>query len=399
MFQAAQTPPRISTLILLTGISVLSLNMFLPSLPNIAAEFGVSFGMANLSIAGFLGVTAVLQIIMGPLSDRYGRRPVLLAGLAVFAIASVGCLLARDIWVFLFFRVLQGAIVGGMALSRAVVRDMFDERTAASQLGYISMVMAIAPMTGPMIGGLLDQTFGWRASFVFFVLAGFGLLVLAWRDLGETNTSPTKTILSQFKAYPELLRSRRFWGYSICITFSLGAFYIYITGAALVGAAVFELSPAATGLAVGAITMGFAFGSFLSGRMSKRYPVFVMTLAGRIVGAAGLLLGLTLVLSGIVTPISFFAPVIFVGVGNGLTLPAANSGVMSVRPKLAGSASGMAGAMSVAGGGLLTWATGLLLTPENGAVMLLVLILTSVAISLLAAFYVRWVDMREPVQA
>ena len=399
MITAARTPPHVTTLVLLTAMSVVSLNMFLPSLAHIAEDFDVPYGVANLSIAGYLAVTAVLQLIMGPLSDRYGRRPVLLVGLAIFVAASIGALLAQDVRVFLGFRMAQGTVIGAMAISRAMVRDQFDAREAASLLGYISMAMAVAPMTGPMLGGVLDQLFGWRANFVFFALAGTGLFILTWADLGETNTSPSKTILAQFRTYPELFRSRRFWGYAFCITFSLGAFYVYVAGAALVGAMVFGLSTAQIGVTVGAITMGFALGSFLSGRMARRYPLFVTVLAGRIAATLGLCLGVALVLSGLVHPVSYVGCVMFVGFGNGLTMPAAGSGVMSVRPQLAGSASGLSGAMSVAGGAVLTWMAGSLLTPDNGALMLLLIMLGSVAISLVAALYVRWVDLRDPLPA
>ena len=168
MLRSATSPPRIVTLILLTGLSVLSLNMFLPSLSNMAAEFQVDYSLISLSIAGYLAITAVLQVIMGPLSDRYGRRPVLLVGLVIFTLASLVCALTTSIWVFLAFRVLQGAVISGWALSLAVIRDMAPPKEAASLIGYVSMAMAVAPMLGPMLGGALDEVFGWRASFVVF---------------------------------------------------------------------------------------------------------------------------------------------------------------------------------------------------------------------------------------
>ncbi len=397
MFRPASSPPSLTTLVLLTAFSVLSLNMFLPSLENIAADFQVDYAMANLSIAGYLAVTAVLQVIMGPLSDRFGRRPVMLAGLGIFSFASIGCLFATNIWVFLGFRLLQGALISGMTLARAAVRDQHGPQKAASLLGYISMAMAIAPMTGPLLGGILDQLFGWRATFLFFVIAGFLLWWLTYADMGETNATPSATIRAQFKTYPELLRSRRFWGYSVCLTFSLGAFYIYITGAALVGGAVFHLSPAAIGGGVGIITCGFAFGSFLSGRFANRVPLTTLVITGRLVAACGPTLGLILMGFGILHPITYFGAITLVGMGNGLTIPSANSGVMSVRPQLSGSAAGLSGAMSVAGGAVLTSLTGAVLTPETGAVTLMLLVLASVVLSLFAALYVRWVDLRDPL--
>lgn len=397
MFRPATSPPSLTTLVLLTAFSVLSLNMFLPSLENIAADFQVDYAMANLSIAGYLAVTAVLQIIMGPLSDRFGRRPVMLAGLGIFSFASIGCLLATNIWVFLGFRLLQGALISGMTLARAAVRDQHSPQKAASLLGYISMAMAVAPMTGPLFGGILDQLFGWRSTFLFFVIAGFALWWLTYADMGETNTTPSATIRAQFKTYPELFRSRRFWGYAFCLTFSLGAFYIYITGAALVGGAVFNLSPAAIGAGVGIITCGFAFGSFLSGRFANRVPLTTLVITGRFVAACGPTLGLILMGFGILHPITYFGAITLVGMGNGLTIPSANSGIMSVRPQLSGSAAGLSGAMAVAGGAVLTSLTGAVLTPETGALVLMLLVLASVILSLLAALYVRWVDLRDPL--
>ncbi|WP_366140643.1 multidrug effflux MFS transporter [uncultured Shimia sp.] len=382
---------------MLTAMSVLTLNMFLPSLSAIAEEFGVDYGVANLSMGAFLAVTAVLQLIIGPLSDRFGRRPVMLAGVAVFAVGSVGCLLAQDIVSFLGFRMLQAASVVGIALSRAVVRDMYGPQEAASTLGYISMVMAIAPMTGPTVGGLLHEAFGWRASFAVYSLVGVGLVWLTWRDLGETNQSRATTMGEQFVTYPELLRSRRFWGYTLCSSFSVGAFYIYITGIVLVGASVFQMSPTTVGMAVGTIAIGFAFGSFLSGVLGKRVPLWVLMVSGRVVALAGLCLGLAVVLAGIVHPLTYVGTVVFVGLGNGLTLPASNSGAMSVRPRLAGSASGLSGAMSVATGAALTSLTGAVLTPQNGVVLMMGMMIAIVAVSLLCSVYVRWLDLVDPL--
>ncbi|GGA45384.1 multidrug effflux MFS transporter [Pelagibacterium lentulum] len=395
MFAAANSPPKLITLILLTAVSILSLNMFLPSLPNIASALQADYGLVNLSIAGYLAITAVLQIVMGPLSDRFGRRPVLLASLAIFAGASLGCALANDIWTFLFFRVLQGAIISGMALSRAVIRDMVPAQEAASLLGYVSMAMALAPMLGPMFGGVLEEFFGWRASFYAFMVMGIVLYWLCWADLGETNVTPSETFTAQFRTYPELIRSRRFWGYSFCMAFSVGAFYAFLAGAPLVVERLFSMSPAILGLCLGTISLGFAFGSFLSGRLARRYSLLTLIMWGRIVACIGLAAGLMLFVLGFVNAATLFGATIFVGLGNGLTLPSANAGAMSVRPHLAGSASGLSGAMTVGGGAVLTWATGLVITETNGAYALLGMMLFSSAAGLVSALYVWRIDMQE----
>lgn len=394
----ATSPPRLTTLILLTAFSTLSLNMFLPSLASIAEDFAADYALVNLSIAGYLAVTAVLQLVIGPLSDRYGRRPVMLGAIAVFIAASTGCLLARDVWTFLGFRMLQGVIIAGAALSPAMIRDTTPARQAASLLGYVTMAMAVAPMIGPMIGGALDQFFGWRASFVFFIASGIAAFGLGWLDMGETNRSPSETFGKQFRDYPALVASRRFWGYALSMAFSVGAFYCFLSGAPLVAKSVLEISPATLGFLLGTITAGFAFGSFLSGRYAARFPLTTMMLAGRFVACGGLLVGLGLHFAGSVNLLSFFGTTIFVGIGNGLTVPSSNVGAMSVRPNLAGSAGGLAGALTVGGGAVLTSITGAVLTQQNAVWALLGIMLASSVAALLAALWVLWVDRQEGVR-
>ena len=392
MFYSATSPPRLFTLILLSALSVVSLNMFVTSLSNIAEEFQADYGLVNLSIAGYAGMTAVLQLIIGPLSDRLGRRPVILAGVVIFILASLGCILANDIWMFLFFRLLQGAIISGWVLSNAVVRDMVPAKEAASLMGYLAMAWAVAPMLGPMFGGMLDELFGWRASFVAFAGLGLVVLGLCWIDLGETHKTPSETFAKQLKTCPELFRSRRFWGYALCMAFSTGAFYAFLGGVPLVAKTLFGMSAATLGFYMGTITAGFFLGSFLSGRYAKYYPLTTMMIAGRVVACVGLMVGLGLVLAGIVNVISLFGACVFVGIGNGLTVPSSSAGAMSVRPGLVGSASGLAGALTVGGGAVLASITGAILTEENAIYALLGMMLFSSAMALVAALYVLWVD-------
>ena len=394
MKYAATSPPGFFTLVFLTGLSILSLNMFLPSLSNIAAEFQADYSLVSLSVAGYLGVTAVLQLIIGPFSDRFGRRPVLVFGLIIFILASLGCMLASNIWTFLVFRMMQGVIISGGVLAYAIIRDSAAEQEAASQMSYVSMAMAVAPMLGPMVGGVLDELFGWRSNFLLFAVLGLAALVLCWIDLGETNKHPAETFTKQFQAYPELFRSRRYWGFTLCITFSVGAFYIFITGVPLVAETFLDLSPAQLGFYMGTITAGFALGCFLSGRYSKRYPLITMMIAGRIVACTGLTLGLTLLLLGYVNVFSLFGATVFAGLGNGLTMPSANAGALSVRPELAGSASGLKGALTVGGGAVLTSIAASILTEGGGPYQLLGMMLFCSLVALLAAIDVLRVNRR-----
>ncbi|WP_170409534.1 multidrug effflux MFS transporter [Ruegeria arenilitoris] len=395
--RAASSPPSLVTLVFATAISVLTLNMFLPSLARMAGDFQVDYALVNLSVAGYLAVSAVLQLIMGPLSDRFGRRPVLLICMSVFVVASVGCVLAESIWAFLGFRLLQAAVVAGPVLSSAAIRDMYPPNEAASKLGYVAMAMALAPMLGPMLGGALDGLFGWRAGFVLYSGLGAGMLLLLWVDMGETNTNRSSTFAAQLLEYPHLFRARRFWGYALCASFSIGGFYSFITGAPLVAAAWFDLSPAMLGLGIGIITGGFMVGNFITGRIAARTPLTTMILIGRMVASTGPLLGLLLFLADLGSVWVFFGSAIFVGFGNGLTNANASAGLMSVRPKLAGSAAGLSGAMIVALGAVLTSLTGLWVSPDNGPFLVLGMMWACSFAGLLAVVYVRWVDRQDPL--
>lgn len=396
--RAAQRAPHLATLTFSTALAVLSLNMFLPSLARIADDFEVSYSLVNLSLGGYLALSAALQLIMGPLSDRFGRRPILLVSMLLFTLASIGCVMAQSIWVFLGFRMLQGMVVAGQVIARASIRDMYSTREAASKLGYVTMAMALAPMLGPMLGGALDMLFGWRSSFVVYSLLGFGMLLLCWGDWGETNHNRAATFGAQLRTYPELLAARRFWGYSFCMAFSIGGFYAFITGAPLVAAAWFDLNPAQVGLGIGIITGGFMVGNFVTGRLAQRVSLISLILAGRVSAVIGPLLGLALFWCGQGGTLVFFGAAIAVGFGNGLTVANASAGLMSVRPHLAGSASGLSGAMVVALGAVMTTVTGFLVTPQNAPFMVLWIILLSSFCALAAALYVRWVDMRDPLE-
>ena len=395
--RAARTPPSLITLIFATALSVLSLNMFLPSLARMSADFQVDYGVVNLSIAGYLAVSAVLQLIMGPLSDRFGRRPVLLICMTVFVCASIGCALAESIWLFLGFRLLQAFVVAGAVLSSASIRDQYAPNEAASKLGYVSMAMALAPMLGPMLGGALDMLFGWRTGFVLYSVLGAGLLTLLWFDMGETNLNRSSTFAAQLREYPHLFRARRFWGYALCAAFSIGGFFSFITGAPLVAAAWFNLSPAMLGLGIGIITGGFIVGNFITGRIAAHTRLTTMILIGRIVASTGPFCGLLLFVADLGSVWVFFGSAICVGFGNGLTTANASAGVMSVRPRLAGSAAGLSGAMIVALGAVLTSMTGALVNANNGPYLVLGMMCNSSFLGLLAVLYVRRVDRIDPL--
>ncbi|MEZ5715925.1 MAG: MFS transporter [Paracoccaceae bacterium] len=383
-----RTPPRMLTLILLTSVSVLSLNMFLPSMGQMAVDFQADYALVSLALGGYLAVSAALQLVLGPVSDKVGRRPVMLAGVAIFTLASIGCALAQDIHVFLAFRMVQCVVGVGMVLSRAVVRDMAPPEEAARLLGVMGAVMALAPLLGPVLGGLLDEAFGWRATFWSFVIMGAVLLWLTWVDMGETNLTPSSSYTAQFRSYPDLFRERLFWAYCVLLVFSVGGFYVFLGGAPQVGAVQFGLTPAWLGLGMGSISGGFMLGNIVSTRMARAWGITRLMILGRWVATLGPLTALGLILAGAYHPAVMFAGAIGIGLGNGLTLPGANAGVMSVAPRLAGSASGLSGALTLAGGAAFSTVVGALVTNAFGVYVLLSAMVLSSLIGLAAAYVV-----------
>jgi DHA1 family bicyclomycin/chloramphenicol resistance-like MFS transporter len=381
------TPPHIVTLILITGLGALSMNIFLPSLPAMTTFFETEYRVMQLSVSLYLGVNAILQVAIGPISDRFGRRPVIFWGFALFLLATVGCLLAPTIEVFLLFRMMQAVVVVGLVLGRAVVRDMNDAENAASQIGYVTMGMAVVPMIGPAIGGVLDQALGWQANFWLLLIVGAAILALVHRDLGETARTTSTSFAAQFREYPELLASRRFWGYCACAAFTSGAFFSYLGGAPFVGSEVFGLSAAQVGLYFGAPALGYFFGNGISGRYSKTLGINRMILIGSLVTVVGLGASLLLFLAGLHTPLVFFGFTTFVGLGNGMVLPNATSGMLSVRPHLAGTASGLGGAIMLGGGASLSALAGVVLTGGNSAYPLLFMMLTTSVLGVAAILY------------
>ncbi len=374
----------------ITGVSAMVMNMFLPSLPGMASHFRTSYHVMQLSVALYLGAVGALQLFIGPLSDRFGRRPVLLAGTATFVLATLGCLLAPNVVVFLGFRMLQASISVAMVLTRAIARDLSRTEEAASMIGYITMGMAVVPMLSPALGGLLDEAFGWQANFIAFLLIGLAALWLIHTDLGETNRARSTSLAAQMRQYPALLGSPRFWGYSLAAAFGSGLFFAYLGGAPFLGDRLFHLPPSRLGVYFGAPALGYMAGNFLSGRFSTRLGINRMIGWGALLSAASIVALLVAFLTGHGTAPAFFGLMIVMGIGNGMVLPNANAGMVSVRPHLAGSASGLGGAIMTGGGAALSALAGALLGPGTGATPLLWLMLAVSLLSLGAIALVIW---------
>jgi MFS transporter, DHA1 family, multidrug resistance protein len=392
VFLNRKTPPNIATLVVIAGLSALNMNLILPSLPGIATYYQADYALVQLAVSGYLAVTGLLQLIIGPLSDRYGRRPVMVASLAIFLVATALAPFAPTIETFLVIRMLQASVVSGMVLSRAIVRDIVGPEQAASMIGYVTMGMTLAPMIGPVLGGVMEELFGWQSVFGALFLFGVVAFALVLTDLGETNLNRSASMLRQFGAYPELVRSRRFWGYSLTATFASGSFFSFLGGGPFVATTILGLPPSQLGLYFIFIALGYMTGNFFSGRFASQIGINRMMVTGCMIATAGMALALVLFLVGVWHPLSFFGPMLFVGLGNGVTLPSANAGIVSVRPHLAGSASGLGGAMMIGGGAALSALAGAILSVETGPYPLVIVMLVSCIFSVFATLYVIRVE-------
>lgn len=394
-FLDRSTAPHIFTLVVIAGVAAMSMNIFLPSMPAMAAFFQADYGLIQLAVSAYLALTGLLNIVLGPLSDRFGRRAILMGSMALFSVASLGCMLSTSVEMFLFFRMTQAVVASGMVLSRAIVRDMAPPDQAASMIAYVTMGMALVPMVAPVLGGIFEAYFGWQANFAVMALSGFFALWLVYADLGETNLRQTTSFKAQFAAYPALLRSRRFWGYTFVAGVTSGAFFAFLGGAPYIGSEILDLTPQTLGFYFGIIPTGYLIGNFFTSRYATRLGIGIMILAGGIVATFGMLLVLILWSLGMQSAGIFFGGVFFVGLGNGLTMPSATSGLLSVKPELAGSASGLGTATMIGMGAALSAIAGALIGPTSGAWPLILIMLGCCVAGIVLALYTNRVEAQE----
>lgn len=389
--RSGRTPPHLGTLVLMAGIAVGAMNIYLPMLPAIADEFGVSSATAQYVLTSFLAATACAQLFIGPLADRYGRRPVLLTTSVIFLGASLISVFATSIEMLLFGSVMQASSAAWVALSRAIVRDLYDRSKAASMIGYVTMAMAVVPMITPSIGGFVGELYGWRAPFVVITVFGTVLFAVIYIDLGETFKPKQLSLSERLADYGSLLREPMVWGYFLCSTAASGAYFAFLGGAPFVGAEVIGVSPSVLGVYFATVAVGYMIGNFLSGRFSQSWGIEPMMVYGGIVACIGVGISLFLMTNFEPRIEYLFYPMALVGIGNGMTLPNSNAGAISVRPDLAGSASGLGGFLQIGGGAALASLSGMLITVENQAIPLYVIMLaTSFTGSVIAAImYLR----------
>lgn len=356
-------PPTIAILIAMTALGPLALNIFVPSMPGLVTYFQTDYATVQLTLTLYLIGVAVAQLFYGPLSDRFGRRPLVLAGTALFAGASLLCIFAHSIEMLICGRVLQ-AVGGcsGMVLSRAIVRDVYERNRSASVLAHITMAMAVAPAIAPALGGVLEHWSGWRASFLLLTAVGGATMVCLVLRLRETNHDPQPLpgIRGMLVGYRDLLRSRTFLGYSLATAFATAAFFAFLAGAPYVMVNLLGRTPSEYGILFVLVSLGYMAGNFLAVRLSARLGVIRMVGLG-----TGLSFCMTLVmaglgLAGILTPLAIFLPMACIAIGSGMSMPNAIAAAVSVNPRAAGAASGLLGFLQMTIGAVATTAVGLL---------------------------------------
>lgn len=340
--------PSLLILVAVTAVNPLALNLYIPSMPSVQGEFGATASMVQLTLSlGLLG-TAFIQLLIGPLSDQFGRRPILLGGLVIAVLASFYCALALSLDHLIVARIVQVAGgAAGLVLGRAIVRDTHSTNEAASMLGYVTMGMAMAPMIGPVIGGILDDLWSWRAGFHFTGLFSLVVLIAAWVNLSETNQhiGQAKSPKDLLRDYRQLLGMRSFWIYTAVSAFAAGTFFSFLGAAPYVSRALFDMSPTEYGLYFILVAGGYSLGNFFSGRYSALVGLYRMMLVGNLLTLVACSVLVVLSLMSIENPQILFAAMFFLGIGNGVTLPNSNAGVVSVMPRLAGSSSGLSGSL------------------------------------------------------
>jgi DHA1 family bicyclomycin/chloramphenicol resistance-like MFS transporter len=358
------TPGLMALLAAITALAPFSLQIFLPALPAIQASFAVTPGIVQLALSLSILANAIANLAYGPLSDHFGRRPVLLVGLAAFIAGSLGCALAPSIELLIVGRIVQSiGGAAGMVLARAIVRDLYDRERSASIIAYLTMAMVVAPMLAPTVGAILIDIASWRA--IFFVVTGVGV-ALSWPitvTLAETRPPEARRIGGPFAGAGALLRSGPFLAYVLQSTFGICIFFSFIAGAPYFLIDVLGRSATEYGLWFILVSAAFMVGNLIAGRFSRRIGLDRMVLTGSLLGVGGAGLAFALLLCGVWTPLALFGPMMAVGLGNGLAVPNAQAGAVSVNPLLAGTASGIAGFSQMFVAALVSQAVGML---QNG---------------------------------
>jgi DHA1 family bicyclomycin/chloramphenicol resistance-like MFS transporter len=348
-------------LVVLSMLGPLTLNILVPSLPGLPLALGTSKESAQLVLSLYLFGMALSQLLLGPLADRFGRRPVILAALALYVAASLAAFAAPNIEILVIARVVQSfGATAGLALGRTMIRDLHDLNSAASLIGYVTMAMVVAPMVAPLVGATLDEGLGWRAILAFCGGLGLMSLALAWRTLPETRPASlvATTGAEVARRTLRLVGNRHYMAYWGASAFCSALFFGFLGAAPYLMIEVMGYSKSAYGLWFMSLSLGYMLGNFISGRAARAAGIDRLILWGNAMGLVGAVAILVPALLGILHPLALFAPAMITSFGNGLVLPNAIAGGVGVDPEAAGAGSGLMGFGQVGIGAVVSFAAG-----------------------------------------
>ncbi len=359
------TDASTTLLFLLTGflaLQPLSTDLYLASLPALRGHFSGSVSSVQLTLSAFLAGFAVSQLVAGPLSDRFGRRPVAVGGCVLYVAASLLGMLAPSLPVLIGARVLQAiAVCCTVVCARAIVRDRYEAEAGTRVLAQASTWMGIAPIAGPVLGGLLEAGLGWRANFAALTLLGAILLAAALRTLAESNRHPDPSatdLRALARNYAQIATSRRFWAYTLPVTGSYSALFCFISGSSFVLIEIFGLSARHFGLAYAVVTLGYLLGTILLrltlGRLGLTRAI---RLGATVAFAAGAAL-VALALADLRTLPAVLVPMFLVLMAHGFIQPACQIGAVDPFPRQAGAAAALMGFTTLSIAAFAGWAVG-----------------------------------------
>jgi len=383
------TPWRLlSLLICITAIGPTTLNILVPALPNLAILLGTDIKTAQLAVSLYLIGLASAQLLAGPLSDRFGRRPVALGGLALTGFMSLAVLGVTNIESLIVVRIVQAiGAASGLVVARAIVRDLFERDRAAAMLGLVATAMVIAPTFGPLIGGVLETAFGWQSIFLFVAAASLAIFAWAAAILPETRQRHAGSSAGFLTGIAALARSASFHGYVLCGAFASGTFFAFLGGGPHAVVTIMGRSPAEFGVWFAVSSVGYMAGNFLTSRLSMRHGVDRMIWWGLIIQAFGVAGGSALAgFAPTFGPAIIFVPQLVLGFGNGVMLPNAIAGAVSVRPQASGTASGYMGCIQMTVGAAFVQLGGLVLADAT-TILPMALLLAAIVVGYAVAFF------------
>jgi DHA1 family bicyclomycin/chloramphenicol resistance-like MFS transporter len=371
-----------------SAVGLIASSIYIPSIPAIARDLASGVGPVQLTLTVFLIAFAFAMLLHGPLSDRYGRKPVMIGGMVVGGIGSLGCGLSGSVEALLVWRVVQAlGVCTGMTISRAILRDLFTAEEARRPMSLLAVAAGIAPAAAPSFGGLMEVEFGWRSQF--YLMAGYCAvlcLVIAF-GMAESNRHLLRDrslFGGMSSSFRQLLTSRAFLYYTGTITCGASAFFIYTVGVPVALAAQYDLRPDIIGLYTGIPPLGFIAISSVMARFGNRLPINTFVRIGSVgLALTGLLLA-ALAVGGVSDPLLLCGPGILIGISNGMMMPSAFAGSVNVNPRIAGAASGLSGFLQMmAGAGATAYAAAL---PQHSMIPLM----ASLAVLGLAAAAIAW---------